>query len=223
VPAAVVLQQTFDLNGAASVTETVTQNAPGYSGQYLWDFQVTNESYTDGDGMSVFAVPAEDPTMVSSVGGNAGWAGSVGAIPGEPNFVSWQTSGAPLGIGGTADFSFATAPTGLTLSNSFVSDAGLTTTPGGLLAVPTSAPVPPTPSITVLAKTDTDMMAQTINGAIGQINDGPPMMNGQAVTLIRFGNGLKGQTITLSQQLPEITAPKMTIDGQSNNIRPHSG
>jgi hypothetical protein len=72
----VVYSNTFDWNGVASVTETVTDDDPSHPGQYRWDFQVTNESFAPG--IDNFALPAEDSSLVTAMGNSAGWFGSVG-------------------------------------------------------------------------------------------------------------------------------------------------
>jgi hypothetical protein len=216
----VVYNNTFNLSGGASVTETVIDSDPSHPGQWRWDFVVTNQALPNG--MSTFAVPAEDPTMVSAYDSDPGWTGSVGTLLGNPNLVSWQANGAPLAIGGSADFWFTTAPTGFALTNGFVADAGLTNTFSDLLAIPTSAPVPnnppPPPSVKVFSTTDNDKTEETLGKAINDINNGKATFKGQAVTLIQFAAGLTGKTITLTQgRLPTI-ANTMIIDGEDKNV-----
>src|SRR6266545_1035485 len=53
----VVYSNTFDLNGVATVTETVTDDDPSHPGQYHWNFHLTNVSFASGIG--TFALPAE--------------------------------------------------------------------------------------------------------------------------------------------------------------------
>lgn len=231
---AVVYNNTFDWNGVASVTATVTDDNPSYPGQYHWSYHVTNVSFASGIG--TFALPAEEAGMVSNLGNSLGWAGSVGALLGNPDLVSWQAMGSitppppgsppspppppvPLiGVGGSADFWFTTAPVDLALSNGFVADLNLTAPISGLLAIPTAnAPVPPqTLSLMVASKANTDDKLLTLRDAIDKINRGLTD-RGQVVTDIRFAKSLTGQTITLNSQLPEIRKT-MNIYGEVKNV-----
>ncbi len=171
VPSTLIYSGTFDWNGVASVTETVTQDAPGYEGQYLWDYHVTNESFASG--ISTFAVPVEDSSMVSNLSSSVGWLGSIGTLLSDPDLIAWQAP-APIGGGGSigldgvsgggmttdgpglppppppglaigqsADFTFTTAPTAIGLTYGFVSDPNLVSTPGGFVAVPIEGEPPP--------------------------------------------------------------------------------
>src|SRR5262245_22725130 len=93
VPSTLIYSNTFDWDAGAVVDETVTLDAPGYAGLYLWNFHVTNDTYAEG--LGAFALPAEDASMVSNLWNDAGWAGSVGTYLNNPDLVAWRASGQP--------------------------------------------------------------------------------------------------------------------------------
>ncbi len=149
--------------------------------------------------------------MASNLGNSAGWTGSPGGFMGDASLVSWQ-GGPLLGVGQSADFWFTTAPTGIALTSGFVANAGLTQTPGGLLAFPiNTAPAPQTMSLVVRTEVDADTSTSlTLREAITKIN------NGEDVTKIQFAQPLTGQTITLNKQFK--IEKTMTIDGETRNV-----
>lgn len=231
---AIIYGNTFEWQSGVDVTVTVRDDMPGYMGQYHWNYHVANDSFASGIG--TFALPAEDATMVSNVGNNAGWTGSVGTFMGNADLIAWQAGGgiSPppppggppgppmplvplLGVGQSADFWFTTIPTGMALTNGFVTDSSQTVTANGLLSFPTAAPIPAQPmALTVFSKENNENKLLTLRAAIKQINDGVTD-RGQAVTEIRFAEGLTGKTITLLSDLPDITK-KMFINGEDRNI-----
>jgi hypothetical protein len=227
VPAgsSVVYSNTFDLNGVASVAETVTQDAPGYNGQYLWDYKVTNESFSPG--IATFAVPAEDASVVSNLGNDQGWLGSVGTFLSDQNLVSWSANGVqPLGIGATGDFSFTTPYTDLAVSNALVSDPTGTMTPGGLVAVPLQPPtevpvVPGAPLPAILVNTAADKYTPDIG--VTSLRAAIDWVNKQQLPAtqfqVRFSTDLTNSTITLGalEQLPTITS-NIFINGTGRNV-----
>ena len=201
VPSMLIYNDTFNWNGVASVTETVTYDDPSHPGQYLWNFHVTNESF--GSGIGSFLVPTEDVAAVpvSNLGSSVGWTGSVGTLMNDPNLVSWQTNGPTIGVTGSADFWFTTIPVGLALTNGIVSNLGLNPTPGGLLVVPTAASVPPQPFPypAFLVTNASDKMAP--NEGESSLREAIEYINNHALPLrqreIRFASGITGQTIAL--------------------------
>jgi hypothetical protein len=100
-------QQTFTLTGAtgtANVTLTVTYNAPGHAGKYLWSYSVQNPSSSTSS-WTTFSVPVSNmDTDVGNLTSSIGWTGTVGA-----SSVSWA-AGTALAPGQSATFSFTTDP-----------------------------------------------------------------------------------------------------------------
>ncbi|MBN9518836.1 hypothetical protein J0H58_10010 [bacterium] len=146
VPAQVVFEDTYSLTGpqgGATVEVTVTADAPGHDGQYLWNYHLTNDSFVSESwpGMGVFFVAA-DPGLVADMGSNVGW--NTNALDTPEPLVYWNTgeSGPWLGIGDAADFWFTTAPVGIgTASLLCASDTWLTGASETLGAAPVSLPV----------------------------------------------------------------------------------
>jgi hypothetical protein len=163
VPSTVVFSDTYEWSGffgAATVVVTVTEDAPGYEDQYLWNYQVTNHMFND---LEEFEVPVIDPDeygfegirlVVGNFGSSqANWEGEVGNNPyGDVPFgnqdhrVCWHMvdTGFEIGTGQSADFWFTTVPTSIT------SGTGVTSAANGgfapLVWGAVAAPVAPDPS-----------------------------------------------------------------------------
>jgi hypothetical protein len=215
----VIFSDTYNWNGVATVTVTVTEKVFGYPGLYRWNYHVTNNSF--GSGIATFAVPAEAGGMVSNLDSSVGWSGSVGTLMGNSDLVSWQTGGPTIGVGGSADFWFTTAPADRALTNGIISNAGFTTTPGGLVA----APIPkqpagaPMPAVLVATADDKD----DPNGGLTSLREAIDWVNRQALPAqqfqVRFRSGMAGFTILLGDngQLPPITS-NIFINGTTLGI-----
>ncbi len=201
-----------------TVTVTVDDNAPGYSGLYHWNYNVHNDSFASG--IAAFAVPVEVSGMASNLGSNVGWTGSPGGFMGDPNLVSWQ--GAPfILIGQSADFWFTTMPTDWALTNGIISDPGLTQFPAGFVAAPIVpkpgiAPLPAILVTTNLDKNNPNLGLTSLREAIDWVNNQEMLAQQFRVT---FRAGLTGldRFINLSAQLPTIDA-NIFIDGTGKHI-----
>ena len=102
-----------------TVTSTVTYDAPGYPGEYRWQYHVTNNDVGvdagKGAGVYNFSVPASDASAVTSVELSNPWASGFTTgygIPGQ--LLSWvhlgETDPDTLLPGESADFAFASDP-----------------------------------------------------------------------------------------------------------------
>jgi len=237
VPATLIYSNTFGWNGVATVAVTVTQDAPGYAGQYLWNYHLTNQSYTSG--ITTFALPAEDSSMVSGLGSSVNWLGSVGSFMSNPDLVAWLgpqqpggggeggeggPPGSPSGlaVGQSADFWFTTAPRSLGLTNGVISNGTLTSLsvmPAGLVVTPLIAAPVPQQALPLVVKTEVDKdnrfvgplsLRDAMNYVI--LHDVPVKNE------IEFTKpGMTDKTITLNLQLPTINT-SMYINGSDRNI-----
>jgi hypothetical protein len=204
-----IFTDTYDWNGVASVKVTVTQATP--DAPYLWDYNVTNESFTNG--IATFALP-EEAGLASNLQNTLNWSGSVGTLMGDPQLISWQAnSGQPtLGIRASADFTFTTAPTGLALTNGIVSNLNLNPLTAGLLAIPINT-APSKEVLPLWVKTSADVDSTTgdlsLRGAMKDVISGMAGTN-----KIVFSKNLAGATITITEPLPTVTMGKtISIDG----------
>lgn len=207
---------TFDWNGVAEATVTVTQDAPGYPGLYLWNYHITNDSFSAG--ISTFAVPVEDSTMVTNLGSNVSWSGSVGTLMNNTDLISWQTGGSqsPITTGNSADFWFTTVPADIALTNGIISDAALNSTPGGFVAAPIppgaglpGAPLPAILVATALDKLEPNIGLTSLREAITWVNQqNLPVQQFQVRFSSNPNNGLVAGTIWLGDlnSLPEVTS-----------------
>jgi hypothetical protein len=220
-----VFTGSYDWNGVAAVTTTVTQAAPG--DPYLWDYHVTNESFASG--IASFAVPVEYTSMVSNLSSSVLWSGAVGSFMGDSDLVAWQAGAQPtLGIGASADFTFTTAPTGLAYTNGIIAGpagASLTDSPGGLLVVPIAAQAAPPQAAAPAVLVATEVDKNTPNKGLTSLREAIRDVNLQTVaglSRVRFTNGMDGKTITLGA-LGTLTLSKdimisTSYSGQPRNI-----
>ena len=112
-------------DGTARVDLTVTANATGFDGLYLWDYQLTNDGFTN-HGIGQFAVPV---TNAAAIGNVTTTSELTGMVDGNGPAVEWSG-----GIGGpelmypdSASFSFTTIPAalaGVTLSTDTADGSG---------------------------------------------------------------------------------------------------
>jgi hypothetical protein len=126
------------------VNETVTANATGYSGLFLWQFQVENISFIgDGGGVGIFDVPFTPTSDVSNVTGPDNWypgVGTSGALFGIDG-VSWvgnDVKGYGISAGQSGDFAFTTDPRTLNLTYGSVWSSDVNTETEGPLLTPGS-------------------------------------------------------------------------------------
>jgi len=207
-----------------SVTVTVTQASP--ESDYLWTYHVTNESLADG--LSWFAVPFEDPSMISAPADSLGWGGTLG-LPLDSCWVVWEAGAVvPLGLGSSGDFMFTTEPADIALSNALF-DTSLAldyvTSPAVFVAapIPQRGPQPPQqaphPAVLVTTEFDTDFPgagANSLRSAIRWTN----AFVGPSTPEIRFSMGVIGRPIVLgpNEQFPAITG-NVTINGADRAVR----
>lgn len=224
---AIVFTDTYVWNNA-TVTATVDDNAPGYSGLYHWNYHVRNDSFASG--IAAFAVPVEQPGMASNLGSNVGWIGSPGGFMGDQSLVSWEAGAQPaltigqpaLTIGQSADFWFTTAPTALAITAGFVADPGLATTPGGLLVTAMAAPpgLPQAPPPGQLVTTNLDVVDDfdrwfSLREAVNYVNG---LLN-QPQQRVAFTATLSGATITLDPTKGQLNLDQaIFIDGPASRI-----
>jgi hypothetical protein len=143
-----------DPYNVVTVTSTITEDAPGYEGKYLFQYHVVNNSFAplrpNPDGVSIFSVPVYDSTAISNIQDSMGWGGvATDSTPldGGPGVV-WAgsvESGSYIAPGQSADFSFTTPDTAplATDAISGVYDDGAAEGTSG----PAAAPVFASPSI----------------------------------------------------------------------------
>ncbi len=151
---------------SATVTVTVDDAAPGYEGQWKWNYQLTNVSFDDspGEGIENFTIPLKDPEDYGIDGaqltvGNIetdrpGWVGDVGISPAHPLMsqdldIWWvDETGLPIEIGQSANFSFTTVPTAISSGTGWIQnlDEGIAVALIGTVA----APVAPDPHIVTI-------------------------------------------------------------------------
>ncbi len=217
---AIVFTDTYVWNNA-TVTATVDDNAPGYSGLYHWNYHVRNDSFASG--IAAFAVPVEQPGMASNLGSNVGWIGSPDGFMGDQSLVSWEAGAQPaLTIGQSADFWFTTAPTALAITAGFVADPGLATTPGGLLVTAMAAPpgLPQAPPPGQLVTTNLDVVDDfdrwfSLREAVNYVNG---LLN-QPQQRVAFTATLSGATITLDPTKGQLNLEQaIFIDGPASRI-----
>ncbi|MFO0798184.1 MAG: Calx-beta domain-containing protein [Gemmataceae bacterium] len=207
-----------------SVTVTVTQASP--ESDYVWTYHVTNESRAAG--LSYFAVPVEDPAMISAPADSLGWGGTMG-LPLDSCWVVWGgASVPPLALGASADFTFLTATAGIALSNAlYDTNLGLdtATSPAVFVAapIPQLGPQPPqqAPPPAVLVTTQLDQEAagegaSSLREAINWAN----LQFGQNPTEIRFSKNMTGRVLLIGSlgQLPQITGD-VVINGAGRTLR----
>lgn len=149
VPATVMYTGTYGweswLGDAVAVTVTVTHDAAGHEGLYLWNYRLENESFADGVGS--FAVSVGDPQGVGNLGSSNGWTWDVGTFMEDPNLVSWHSGGeldSLMGVGESGDFWFTTPAFVLGMTTGFVSDGGYAFQFAGPTVGPQQAPALPT-------------------------------------------------------------------------------
>jgi hypothetical protein len=210
----------YHWNGVATVKVTVTQSTP--NSPYLWDYNVTNESFADG--IANFAVPVGNGSLISNLGSSLGWSGSVGAMS-DPDLVAWQAGVNPLlGIGNSADFTFATVPVDVAQTNGLVAGIvglNLTNSPAGFLAVPLAAlfGLPQAPQPALLVETNVDKYTPNVGltslrEAIEYVNqNGDPLIQQR----IAFAEKLASQRFFLNDQL--TISKNIFVDGNETISR----
>lgn len=168
-------------DAAVTVTSTVTADAPGYSGLYLWQFHVVNHSLTDPSPAGVFS-------FAMNAGANAGYAGSFSNVQNSLGWggsaglggVGWGSTTIPLLPGASADFSFTTPATNIVATeaqlSSYSSDdiaVGAVLTPGAALPAVTitsinnAAEGSTTPGKFMLTRTGDTSQSLTVNYTVG--------------------------------------------------------
>lgn len=190
---------------------------PGYTGQYLWNYNVTNLSF--GSVIDAFAIPVEDPGMISNIGSSAGWTGLVSTLTNGSGLVSW--GGGPLtSTGDSADFWFSTAPTGSALTSGTISNPGLT---APIIAPIISPAIPPlvvpvaAPAVNPFIVTTEKDVVDDKDGLTSlreALNTANLVLQGQS--RITFANTVAGKTITLTNTL--YLDQNIVIDGLGKNI-----
>jgi predicted outer membrane repeat protein len=211
-----VYGETFDWNGVATVEVLVTYDAPGHDDEFLWNYHVTNDSFSSG--IANFALPLEDVGMISDSGGSSGWSDSVGT-----DLITWS-NGTLLTLGNSADLWFTTAPTGLGFTSGFVTDAGVTASPGGLLITAmAAAPAPPlAPPPGFLVTTGNDVLDDfdrefSLREAVIFVNG--LTKHPDNLPRVAFTNGLSGATSTLDPARGKLTLDNdIFIDGPVGGI-----
>lgn len=225
---AVIFDNTYTWGGSggsATVRVVVDDDAPGFAGQYDWTYTVTNTGFGAGvigppgsggadQGISVFAASVGDPNDVSAVSSSLGWSASIGPLQNGTAQVTWQ-GGARIGLNQSADFRFATSVTAVLMipASNYATNAPFTGTAAGPLAVPA-------PALLVTEPTDPVVVAgnyiPSLRGAINEVNS---QKNMAGIWKVRFGENLRGQTLTLDPQQGQIELQKpISLDGQDKNI-----
>ncbi len=205
MPSTVVFNDTFNwisTGGTATVAVTVTADAPGYEGKFLWNYNIMNTSYFTNEEFDTFGVSVEDLSAVTNLGNDMGWTGSVGTN------VSWSGSSV-IEPGGSGNFWFATLPTVTVLSSAFA----------GAAVGSVVAPAPALVVTTALDVVDPKDAWVSLREAVEFVND--PARNLANHERITFKSTLDGGTITLDPgpgkgQL-DLKA-NVHIDGPTNGI-----
>jgi hypothetical protein len=216
LPSTVVFSDTYPWGGSpetATVAVTVTEDAAGYEGLYLWNYRVTNN--TSPVEFSQFAIGLlDDPATIGNLGSNVGWQGGAGTFP-EGILVKWEGT-ATLGISESADFWFTTLPTAVAETTGFVAD-------GEFMGGAEGPAVAPAPALVV--NTHLDVVSETdawfsLREAIIYTNGLQNLVGHQRIT---FTANLGGATITLNPNADDgygqlVLEKKVFIDGLANKI-----
>lgn len=205
---------------SATITVTVEDAAPGFEGQYKWNYQVVSDSYEDipGTGYENFTIPLKDPEeygidgaqlTVGNIGTDRpGWVGDVGLSPAHPLFsqdldIWWvNEAGSPIEFGQSANFWFTTVPTTISsgTGRTQIIPTGIAMGINGTIA----APVAPDPlKATILddeAPLPPDDGLVSLREAIGYANT-KAVANPNKTFNITFGPKVQQGRISLTSEL----------------------